>query len=320
MRLLSAYEGIKGVHPKQLAILQKVVGARWIDLLFYLPTNVVDRRHICTLATATEDTPATVQVTVDKHHKPYHRRQPYRISVHDDSGSAVLIFFNHGRWLERAFPEGEGVILHGKVSQTLEGPQLAHPMVWPAKKDVADVARLWPVYGLGKGLSQATVATAMKAALEQLKNVQLPEWLPEDVAQKTGWSCFAKAILAAHTPEKAEDILAASAARCRLAFDELLAGQLALLKARAATRQKPGIAHQAHGEKTERFLSRLPFELTKDQQAAWQDIQQDMQSVAPMLRLVQGDVGSGKTVVAFLALLQTVESGRQGALLAPTEI
>ena len=321
IHLLDHYASLQGFSAAQMTKLQKLCGPRWIDLLFHLPTGLMDRRNTPTIAEAENGEHATILVKVLKHKKGFRRgrqRSPYKIYVEDDSAPMELIFFNYGGWLEKAFPIGEEVIVSGTVDVKLSGAQISHPDVWPAKRKIENIATMWPVYPLTAGITQNNLRRAILMALEIAK--ETPSWLPEDWREKYQWPSFIEALKQVHHPEKEEDILPLHSARARLAFDEIFASQIALRRARKLTRQKPGIAHFPAGDVRQRFYDALPFSLTGDQQKVITEIDGDMETAKPMLRLVQGDVGSGKTVVALAALIRAVENGYQGVMMAPTEI
>ena len=187
--------------------------------------------------------------------------------------------------------------------------------------DAEELARLpsvEPVYGLTEGLYPRTVARAAEGALKRLP--RLPEWIGDETLSRLKLPGFAEALAAMHRPTRPEDIDPAGPAATRLAYDELLANQLALLLMRARMRAIPGRAHRAEGVLGRRLEAALPFSLTQAQQQAIDDIRADLRAEKRMLRLLQGDVGSGKTVVALMAMADVVEAGRQAAMMAPTEI
>ncbi|MFZ2619786.1 MAG: ATP-dependent DNA helicase RecG [Alphaproteobacteria bacterium] len=323
---LSPYGDIAGLAKPQLTKLQELCGPRWIDLLLHLPSGIMDRSATPTIAEATVGEQVTLQVTVLKHiPKPYPKhRRPHMVKVVDakgaECGEAELIFFSVAPWVQKSLPIGETVVISGKVEGTEAKRKIIHPTLWGTRREVEDVAKIWPLYPLTAGLSHLQVKRATDAALKQFPATAYPEWLPDDAVKHFSLMPFHAAIKASHNPQVEGDISPTSPHRLRLAWDELFAYQLALLTARRTTKQEPGIAHGVREVKRQQFYKNLPFALTGDQQQALDEIDRDLTSGTPMLRLVQGDVGSGKTVVALAALLRVLENGCQGAMMAPTEI
>lgn len=327
--LLEDYPKLNGLTPAQYTKLQTLCGPRWIDLLFHLPTKMLDRSATPTIAAAPvgETVTLIVQVTRRQPLPPRHIKRPMTIDVTDGSAPLRVMYFNPGYWLERAYPVGETVILSGKIEVDNKGRKLIHPDVWslPKSEDTASnkinhVARIWPLYPLTAGLGQGWLSRAILTALEVAEDCPLPEWLPASLREQHNLPTFTDALKAAHNPQTEADLQPNSPARTRLALDELYATQLALQHARAANRGQRGIAHGKSDTLTQRLLQSLPFPLTGDQQNALTEIRADLSAPRPMLRLLQGDVGSGKTLVALFALLKVIENGHQGVLMAPTEI
>ncbi|MBI1309632.1 MAG: ATP-dependent DNA helicase RecG [Proteobacteria bacterium] len=325
LKLLEAFPRPSGMSPAQYEKLQALTGPRYIDLLTHLPTRILDRSASPTVANAPVGEVATLIATVTRRGAvpPKHIKRPLTIELTDGTAPLRAVFFNPGAWLERAFPLGEQVILSGTVEADNKGKKLIHPDVWNPGKSGAEskhksVARIWPLYPLTAGVGQGWVARAVAEALTYAQKNPLPEWLPN--TQHLKLNTFTQALAAAHTPQTEEDLLPAAPARTRLALDELFATQLALAHARATTRTLSGIAHGTQKTLMQKLIKALPFPLTGAQKNALKDIHDDLSAPRPMLRLLQGDVGSGKTLVALAALLRVVENGHQGALMAPTEI
>ncbi|RYE59121.1 MAG: ATP-dependent DNA helicase RecG, partial [Hyphomicrobiales bacterium] len=258
---------------------------------------------------------------------PRHIKRPMTIEVGDASGTLRVLYFNPGHWLERAYPLNETVILSGKIETDNKGRKMIHPDVWsmPKSEDnatnkISHVARIWPLYPLTAGLGQGWLSRALITALQVAESVPLPEWLPAAFREKHTLPTFTDALKTAHNPQTEADLQPNSPARTRLALDELYATQLALQHARATNRAQGGIAHGNSKMLTQKLLASMPFPLTTCQQNAITEIGEDLAAPRPMLRLLQGDVGAGKTLVALLSLLRVIENGHQGVLMAPTEI
>jgi ATP-dependent DNA helicase RecG len=313
---------LAGVPPKLVPKVAKLVGGqRYADLLLHTPTGVIDRRHVSTIAHAENGRLCTMVVRVVAHQPPPRRtRMPWKIIVTDDTAQMTLVFFNGSTWLKTKFPEGKELIISGTVEGFLTEKQMLHPELMPSTQNVTDIARLWPTYPLTAGVTQNMMAKAMAATLERLSASPQVEWLPPDTVRTRRWPSFAAALTTLHRPQDPQDVTANSTAHARLAFDEMLAWQLALLEARKDTKTHPGIPHPMALALRERFVNALPFSLTGDQQKVIAEIDRDMTAPEPMLRLVQGDVGAGKTFVAFAAALRAIDAGFQVAFMAPTEI
>jgi ATP-dependent DNA helicase RecG len=258
-------------------------------------------------------------LTVDEHRVPHNPRQPYKVLCSDDSGSLVLVFF-HARadYLRRSLPPGEVRVVSGTVERFGNEIQITHPDHMGTVDEIERLQAVEPVYPLTAGLSLKVLGKAVLGALEG--TTDLDEWADPAFLATNGWSSWRQSLLTAHAPESEADLEPTTPARRRLAYDELLANQLALALVRLNMRRLPGRSIKGDGRLRGQTLDALPFNLTASQETALAEIIVDMADGARMLRLVQGDVGSGKTVVALLAMLAAVESGAQAALMAPTEI
>jgi ATP-dependent DNA helicase RecG len=317
--LFASAASLPGVGPKTGKLLDRLLGgaapgARVIDLLFHLPTGVIDRRNRPKIAEAPLDTLVVIEATVVEHRPPPRAKGPYRVLVEDETGDVLLVFFlaNH-QWIERSLPVGARRWVSGKLELWDGHRQIVHPDRILDAEGFAKMAPVEPVYPATEGLTQRVLAKAVDGALARLP--ALPEW-----REDPGPLSFAEALRRAHRPQAPEEIAPQTPARMRLAFDEMLAGQLALGLMRAQLRRAPGRASAGDGRIAEKIVAALPFTLTGAQVEALKEIRTDLASGTRMLRLLQGDVGSGKTLVALLAMATCVEAGRQAALMAPTEI
>src|SRR5580704_17556516 len=304
--LFAALSALPGVGPKLEKLFARLLSRegelpRVIDLLLHLPTGFVDRRNQPKLSEVRPDTVVTVAVTVERHRPPppHRPRAPYNIDTFDDTNTLTITYFNARKdYLEKLLPKGELRYVSG-IATLYDGHlQMLHPDRVVDAEGFARLPLIDPVYPLTEGLHPNQVRKAVDAALERIP--QLPEW------QDAAWL--------------ARNRYPASAAWSRLAYDELLAGQLALALLRSHMRQRPGHGSSAEGRLRDRVIAALPYALTPSQQRAVSDIIADLAQPHRMLRLLHGDVGSGKTVVALLAATTVIEAGRQAALMAPTEI
>jgi ATP-dependent DNA helicase RecG len=315
---------LPGIGPKNAKLfdrlLDKAQGARVVDVLFHLPQATIDRRARPKIRDAVAGAIVTIEARVTEHREPHARsRAPFRVLVEDDTGDVELVFFlaNH-EWVRSRLPVGATRWISGKLELWDGRRQMVHPDRVMNAEELDRLPSVEPVYGLTEGLHQRTVTRAVEGALKRLP--QLPEWISDETLGDLKLPSFSEAFGAIHRPGAPGDIDPASAAATRLAYDELLANQLALLLMRARMRVIPGRAHRAEGALARRLEATLPFSLTRAQRQAVDDIRADLRAEKRMLRLLQGDVGSGKTVVALLAMADVVEAGRQAAMMAPTEI
>ncbi|MCC0006970.1 MAG: ATP-dependent DNA helicase RecG [Hyphomicrobiaceae bacterium] len=326
--LFASAQSLTGIGPRLVILMKKalrlppgVSEPRVIDLLWHLPTGVIDRRAEPAVADATPGTIVTLKVRVLKHKAPPrgNAKAPYKVAVEDDSGRLDLVFFHAERkFIERQLPVGEERYISGRLESYGDNLQMAHPDYIVAPEARGELPLLEPVYPLTAGLSGKVLIKAARQAVARVP--ELVEWQEPQWVQQRGWPTFGEALRRLHVPEDAADLSPGSKAWQRLAYDELLAGQLALGLVRQRTRAQPGRAVAGDKSIARRIVAALPFALTGSQTTALKEIAEDMAAPHRMLRLLQGDVGSGKTVVALLAMAIAVEAGAQTALMAPTEV
>jgi ATP-dependent DNA helicase RecG len=317
--LFANITSLPGVGDKLGRLFEKLAGPHVVDLLWHLPSGLVDRRQIATVSSAPEGRIATLRLVVDQHLPGSGPKRPYKVRCRDATGFLHLVFF-HGRedWLRKQLPDGQERIVSGMIDRFQDEVQITHPDRIEPPERLEEVATVDPIHPLTTGLTARMVAKAVKAALT--KAPELPEWLDSELKRRQGWPDWREALQAVHAPADEDDLDPNTPARRRLAYDELLANQLALALVRLHLRQLSGRAIEGDGRLREKVLAALPFSLTGAQLRALAEIDSDLKQPARMLRLLQGDVGSGKTVVALLAMLAAVESGAQAVLMAPTEI
>ena len=317
--LFAPVTSLPGLGPRLGRLVERVAGDKVVSLCWHLPSGVIDRRFAPKLADAPAGAIVTVTVAVDRHLPPGNPRQPYKVRCRDDTGFLHLVFFNaRPDYLAKVLPEGETRVVSGRIERYGAELQMTHPDHIGTPAEIAGLQRVEPVYPLTAGLTPKVLGKAIQAALARLPD--LPEWIDPAYLRQQGWPGWREAVLAAHNPQGEADLSPETAPRRRLAFDELLASQLALALVRAQQRRRPGQTTVGDGRLRAKAAAALPFSLTASQAQALAEIVADMAAESRMLRLLQGDVGSGKTVVAFLAMLNAVEAGAQAALMAPTEI
>jgi ATP-dependent DNA helicase RecG len=317
--LFADVEGMRGIGPRTAAALREAGLGRPRDLLLTLPSGVVDRRLRPTIRDAALPGVVTVAVTVERHRPPAAKGRPHVVVVADAQTSFHVVFFHtRGDWPAQALPLGARRIVSGRVELWEGVGRMAHPDLILTEEEVGALPEFEPVYPLAQGLSQKLMAKAAKGALALAP--QLPEWIDSGLVAREAWPSWRPALARVHEPQGAPDIEAESPARRRLAYDELFAHQLTLALARARARRPKGRATRGTGRRTEAILRALPYRPTAAQTRALSEIAGDMASERRMNRLLQGDVGAGKTLVALLALAVAAEAGGQGALMAPTAI
>ena len=321
--LFAPVAALPGVGPKTAKLFDRLLGqdgARTLDLLFHLPCGVVDNRLSPTIRDAPIESHVVIAARVAEHRVPKRQSNaPLSVLVEDEAGDDVLLVFfrNNFDWVLRALPIGEIRWFSGDLKLWNGHRQIVHPRIWDAGA-LKQLKEHEPVYGLTEGLHQRAVQKAVEGALERLPH--LPEWNDSALLRRETWPTFAEALAKLHAPAGATDLSPDTVARKRLAYDELLSQQLALRLVRAKMRRVRGRPTRGDGRISTLIETALPYSLTNAQRAALADIRGDMADDRRMLRLLQGDVGSGKTIVALLAMASAVEAGRQAALMAPTEI
>jgi ATP-dependent DNA helicase RecG len=317
--LFAGLETLDGVGPKTAQVLTQAGTDSPRDVLFSLPYAVIDRRRRDTIQGADLPKTLTVEVTVGAHRPSRNKGGAYRIQVEDSQADFQLVFFHaRGDYLKRILPEGSRRVISGKLELFDGMAQMVHPDHMLPVEDARDIPEFEPVYHLTQGITQKTAYKAARSALARAPD--LKEWIDPALITKQGWLDWSAAIAAAHSPQGADDVAAHAPARERLAYDELFAHQLTLALARQRERKARGVVSIGTGTLQAKVLDSLPYKPTGAQMRAIDDIAADMASDARMNRLLQGDVGAGKTLVAFMSLLVAVEAGGQGVMMAPTEI
>ncbi|MHB2265136.1 ATP-dependent DNA helicase RecG [Aliihoeflea sp. PC F10.4] len=326
--LFAPVTSLVGIGEKTADLMRRIVTAdttgrdlRAADILFVPPYAVIDRTRRPGIAQSGEGSIVTLNLTVDRHQPPPRGRGsvPYRVFAFDETGEIALTFFHaKGQWLEKLMPEGSEIVVSGKVEWFNGRPSMVHPDHIVAKEDAASLPLIEPVYPMTAGLSAKLLRKAISSALERLP--ALPEWQDASVLDRHRFPTFGEALVELHRPENAADCESTSPAWRRLAYDELLAGQVALAMVRMRMRKLAGRKLTGDGSRGEAVRAALPYGLTGAQERSVREIEADLAQPDRMLRLLQGDVGSGKTVVALMAMARAAEAGAQSALMAPTEI
>ncbi|MEY4696965.1 MAG: hypothetical protein RIT14_1393, partial [Pseudomonadota bacterium] len=317
--LFAGLETLEGVGEKTARAFAGLGVERPKDLLFLLPQSGVDRSRKASVRDVVPPCTVTVEVEVGLHLPPRSKGRPYRVMVRDAQLEFQLVFFHaRGDYLTKLLPTGQRRLVSGRVELFDGIAQMVHPDHVLAPSEAAELPQFEPVYPLTAGVTQKGIAKAVAGALA--RTPPLPEWIDGPLLAREGWPDWRSALEVAHRPAGAVDLAPGHPARLRLAYDELLAHQLTLALARATLRRQKGQSTRGSGLLQARVRAGLPYDLTGAQHRALGEIALDMEQPLRMNRLLQGDVGAGKTLVAFLALLIAVEAGGQGAMMAPTEI
>lgn len=317
--LFAGLETLEGVGPKTAQHFAHLGIIAPRDLLFTLPYSGIDRRPQDTVKDAVLPATLTIPVTIGPHRPSRTKGGAYKINVEDAQTSFQLTYFHaRGDYWKKQMPEGSRRIVSGRVELFDGIAQMVHPDFAVPEEEADAIPAFEPVYPLTSGVTQKLMYKATRGALTRVP--ELAEWI--DTAQKSraDWPDFADAISTAHDPQSLDDVSPTAPARERLAYDELFAHQITLALARLQERRKKGRVTQGDGHLQGRVLAALPYQPTGAQTRAIAEITGDMADPDRMNRLLQGDVGAGKTLVAFQALLAAVEAGGQGVLMAPTEI
>ncbi len=317
--LFTAVDSLKGVGDKYARLIKNLCGEKVLDILFHLPAGTIDRTYTPPLREAKDGKIWTGVVTITEHQPPASRKHPYRVYCTDGTAELVLVFFKvYKDSIVKNYPVGEKRALSGKLEYFNGMWQMSHPDYVVAAQYLPQIARLEPVYPLTAGVTNKMMCRLAEESRKKLP--ELPEWLVPESLKDLDYISFNQAMERVHHPKNMADLLPSSAARRRLAYDEMLSNQLALAFIRQKVKQQKGRAFKGTGELYNKVLSALPFSLTSAQENALNEITADQAAPYKMLRLLQGDVGSGKTVVALLSMLKVIEEGAQTALMAPTEI
>ena len=317
--LFGDLNNLSGIGPKTIINLKNLSIEKPRDFLFNLPFSVLDRLPVSSIRGVPASKIVTVEILVKAHKIGRSRASAHRVTVQDTEVSFQLVFFNARKeYLENLFPVGERRIISGKLEFYDNIPQIVHPHHVKKINEEKAIVRFEPVYPLTSGVSQKLMFGTINGLLEKLP--KLGEWIDHELLKIKGWPSWQDALKSAHCPVSADGASNTNPARLRLAFDELFSHQLSLSIARNKIKRSKGRENISTGIFQTKVLNNLPFKFTEDQKLSIRDILDDLKKPERMNRLLQGDVGSGKTIVAFIGLIAAVEAGGQGAIMAPTEI
>jgi len=325
--LFASLGSLKGVGERYEVLFNrffsvpKAQSAISLDLLMHMPSNIIDRRKQVDIEHAYFGDIVTLKLHIDRHQPPPKNQPsiPHRVFAHDESGEISLVFFKtHGNWVEKLLPVGQTRYVCGQIAFFNGEKQITHPDYILAPDKLHTLPLLEPVYPLTHGLSSKILRKTILQVIERLPDI--PEWINEARLKENSWGSFSNAMRAVHAPKEPTDAELNSPARMRLAYDEYFAGQLTLQIIRSSLVKQKGKEKHFTGEITNKLIAALPFTLTDGQNKAIGEILLDLKSEDKMARLLQGDVGSGKTIVALMAMAAVCETGAQATIMAPTEI
>lgn len=322
--LLAPLSSLKGIGPKLSTLMTHAIGGnRIIDLLFHLPNSIIDRRYRPQLQNAIPGKIVTLQIKITHIEKPHTHKQPWRIHVTDGNAHAELIFFSP--WQAKKLTIHTPFLVSGLLENKHNKLVITNPHYIEPLNNSQAIPLIEPVWSLTAGLFPKNLSKALRLAFDQCP--ELPEWINPALRHQHQWPSFKEALHLLHFPGDFPQLFetqayeaAASRARSRLAFDELFAEQLAITKIKYTNQLTPGKSLIGNHTLIHQALQKFGYPLTVSQQKAFKEIQTDMERPFRMLRLLQGDVGSGKTIIALMAALQAVEAGYQVVIMAPTEI
>ena len=316
--LFSNIISIKGIGPKYAKLIERVCGKYLVDLIFHKPAAYIDRRNNPKICDLKNDTIATLIVKIDSHTPAFNKRMPYRITCSDESGQISIVYFNmRGPYIKKILPIGSKRVISGKIETYKDSFQMTHPHHIADIKEFDKIKSIECIYPLTAGLTSRSIQKAINSSLEITD--ELPEWIPESLLKSNKWISWSKSVRKLHNPDKIYENHSSPHLE-RLVFDELLSHQLTIRLIKNKINKIKGNKLEQKGILTEKLKTLLDFKLTNDQIKSIDEISDDLNSENKMLRLLQGDVGSGKTIVALFSILQSIENSKRSVLMAPTEL
>ena len=325
--LFQDISALQGIGPKLTTAFAKLCGTRMVDIVTHIPREALVRHRVEDLKSVTEGQNIIIAVDIVSHTMPARRGQPFRATCDNNGTPLTLVFFNgSAKYWSEQLPKGTTRVIAGRVEIFNETLQIVHPDTVIAVPDddsdplshAGKILDVEPLYPLSAGITHKTVHKAVEQALDKIPD--LPEWIDAELVKREKWLGWRDTLHRIHTPENPLDLQIQSPYRRRLAYDEFLANQLALSIIRHKRTKLRGQIISGDFRLRHAVLNHIPFDLTESQTTALDEIYADMGKEQRMLRLLQGDVGSGKTIVALLAMLNAIEAGGQACLMAPTEI
>ena len=318
-KLFSNIMTIKGIGPKNAKIIERLCGKYIVDLLFHKPSAYIDRRNSPKIVDLKEGSIATIIVNIDSYTPAFNRRMPFRIHVSDESGQMSIVYFNlRAPYIRKILPIGSTRVISGKVEKFNESFQITHPHHVVDVKNLDNVKKIECVYPLTAGMTSKIIQKSINSSLSIIDD--LPEWIPDQVISKNNWPSWKDSIYQMHNPNELDDSEDNMKYIERLVFDELFSQQLTIRLIKNKISHKNGVSLPNKNTYSKMLREKIDFKLTIDQEKTIQEISHDQCEKTKMLRLLQGDVGSGKTIVALFAMMQCMENKKKSILMAPTEI
>jgi ATP-dependent DNA helicase RecG len=310
---------LPGIGPKIESLFNRMGIYRILHFLWHIPYNVIKIEKHSNIHEAKINSLVTLKIKILRHQPSKFKRQPYKINcICGETPIDIIYFYARHPVVRATLPIGKDRLVSGKLEYFRNNFQITHPSHIIESENINQLKDIEPIYGLTGGLSQKIVLKYFDKILKSLP--LLDEWIDNKIVDKYSFNNWNESILAIHNPENAEDLINNNIYRRRLAFDELLAHQLAIAIIRNSNQKKRGLKFSPETKLVEKFIKSLPFELTKSQKNAWSEIKENLISEDRMVRLLQGDVGSGKTIVSLLSMIHAIESGYQAAIMVPTSI
>tara|TARA_B110000263_G_scaffold245437_1_gene255014 strand:- start:403 stop:2484 length:2082 start_codon:yes stop_codon:yes gene_type:complete len=317
--IYSTIATLPGIGPKIENLFNKMGIYRKLHFLWHIPYNVIKREKHSNIQDAKIDTLVSIKIKILDHKPSKFKRQPYRINcLCGDTPLDIVYFYARHPVIRATLPIGKEKIISGKLEYFRNKYQITHPSHIVDSYSIDQIKDIEPVYTLTSGLSHRLVIKYIDKILKSLPNFN--EWIDTNTIKKYSFKNWNTSILSIHNPENSNDLIDNNIFRRRLAYDELLAHQLAINIIRNTNQKRKGLSLRSKSKLISNFIKKLPFELTTSQQNAWINIKQDLESNNQMVRLLQGDVGSGKTIVAVLSMLYAIDSNYQAAIMVPTSI
>ena len=319
--LFSDVTSIPGIGPKIAANLSKKIGNNIIDLLFHLPHSVIKRLDTLELNNCPSHSIITKKIKINKHLPGYYNTaKPYKILGVCENIDIEIIFFNfRNDYLKSKFPISSEVIVSGIINWYNGKPQITHPDYIVKPENINEIPKFETKYPLSNGLSNKILRKSIHYALEKIPN-SLSEWLPSNIVEKNKWFTFKESLKYIHSPKNIYELNLMATCKERLGFDELLANQIGLSLYKKNRTIKRLTLVKKNGRLFKEIIKDLNFDLTNSQNQCLKEINFDLNNNTQMMRMLQGDVGSGKTLVAVSAILNIIESKKQAALMAPTDL
>ncbi|PPR78425.1 MAG: ATP-dependent DNA helicase RecG [Alphaproteobacteria bacterium MarineAlpha2_Bin1] len=317
--LFKSVNSLNGVGPRIGNLLKKFLGDRLIDILFHLPVNIIDRTYSSNISLAEPGKIITLELTVGSHIIPKNKRLPYRVNCFDQSGKIDLVFFkSNQKYLKQILPCNKKCIVSGKIETYNGNKQITHPDRIGSIDQLNEIKTIEPVYPLSAGLTQKILNKLVKQITKNIPD--LNEWHREEIIIKNSWTSWKESLQISHNPKNYLELKNNFFTRERLAFDELFANQIALSIYRKKI--KESVSQGIIGDKSfiKKVIDNTGFKLTNSQFSAINEIISDLSSSSPMIRLLQGDVGSGKTIVSLISMLYVIYAGYQTAIMVPTSL